>query len=272
MTTSDESARARARAGTRASASDHDHDRSLRAIDHLLFHRSVDPHAQAIAHWYNAQVKPHAPIMEPSYYRMQIERFIFDSVRERQHAHVAKGGIGVRIYDIGQHLAPRTWLAYEDDAYRTVGLAESGMTPDIECDLLRLSALHPVSFEGPSIIICAEVLEHCTDPARALREMHATLAPGGILLATAPFMWADHATPAYDDYFRFTAGGWRLLLSQAGFSEDECTISSVRWTFEGGVLYDLLRRFECFGMRQNTSAQTGFMVRARKQAREPDVE
>jgi SAM-dependent methyltransferase len=58
-------------------------------------------------------------------------------------------------------------------------------------------------------------IEHLSEPARALREIGRTLAPGGLLLVAAPHEWEVHQAP--HDYFRFTRYGLAHLLEKSGF-------------------------------------------------------
>jgi SAM-dependent methyltransferase len=67
------------------------------------------------------------------------------------------------------------------------------------------------------IIIAEQVLEHVPDPQKALDNIFAMLNPGGIALITTPFLIKYHAYP--HDYYRWTAGGMRLMLERAGFTE-----------------------------------------------------
>ncbi len=60
-------------------------------------------------------------------------------------------------------------------------------------------------------------LEHVKDPARVIREISRTLAPGGRLLLIVPFEWEEHQQP--HDYFRFTRYSLAYMLDQAGFKE-----------------------------------------------------
>lgn len=59
-------------------------------------------------------------------------------------------------------------------------------------------------------ILCSEVLEHLTDPERAVREMARVLASGGKLVLTTPFVYPIHEAP--HDYRRFTFYGLKRLF------------------------------------------------------------
>jgi SAM-dependent methyltransferase len=62
-------------------------------------------------------------------------------------------------------------------------------------------------------------LEHVREPARVLREIARSLAPGGRLLLVVPQDWEVHQAP--HDYFRYTRFGCAWLLDQAGFERAE---------------------------------------------------
>ena len=74
-------------------------------------------------------------------------------------------------------------------------------------------------------VICTQALEHVLDPARAVREMHRVLAPGGVLMLSTHGTAVYHPCPT--DLWRWTQeglvkllrdnGGWReLRLEPAG--------------------------------------------------------
>jgi SAM-dependent methyltransferase len=74
---------------------------------------------------------------------------------------------------------------------------------DIVADLSRL----PVGDGAFAGAISVAVLEHVTDPADHIAEMHRVLAPGGRLLCFVPFMQPFHASP--HDFQRYTQVGLR---------------------------------------------------------------
>jgi SAM-dependent methyltransferase len=76
-------------------------------------------------------------------------------------------------------------------------------------------------------------LEHVKEPARVVREIARTLAPGGRFLLIVPFEWEEHQQP--HDYFRFTRYSLAYLLDAAGF--DDVSIAPV-----GGFFRMLSRR------------------------------
>lgn len=63
-------------------------------------------------------------------------------------------------------------------------------------------------------VICIEVLEHVRRPEIVVDEIARVLQPGGVVLASVPFMFHIHADP--HDYSRFTAS--RLGDLFAGFT------------------------------------------------------
>ena len=69
----------------------------------------------------------------------------------------------------------------------------------------------PLSDAYYDVIICTQVLEHVEDLEHTLREMKRVLKPGGIIVASFPFIYNEHGIP--HDYRRFSAyGAERLFL------------------------------------------------------------
>jgi SAM-dependent methyltransferase len=205
--------------------------------DVLLYGLSSSLPAAQLLNW--AQTTPGLhEFPAPDFHRLQLEHWIWSN----------RAALGTQILDVGVY-NPRRYLG---DGYVTFG--EYG--EDINGDLLALP-FPDAAFDG---VVLTEVLEHCVDPRAAVYEVFRVLKSGGLLLVTSPFLWPDHRTDDYKDYWRFTEQGWELLLRD--FSQVD--IVPCAWTDEGAAAYDFLRRFECMGFASHTKATTGYLCAARK--------
>ncbi|HUO75597.1 MAG TPA: class I SAM-dependent methyltransferase, partial [Candidatus Paceibacterota bacterium] len=118
---------------------------------------------------------------------------------ERRITDIAKSN---DVVDIGggkgfqKVLAPYRELFH--DTYRTLD-SDRATHPDIIGDALSL----PFPDSSRSAFLSISMLEHVSEPQRAINEMHRTLVPGGQVLLYVPFLYPYHARPgAYRDYFR----------------------------------------------------------------------
>jgi SAM-dependent methyltransferase len=95
--------------------------------------------------------------------------------------------------------------------------------------------LSGMPFRDATFEACLNVvtLEHVKEPARVVREIARTLAPGGRFLLIVPFEWEEHQQP--HDYFRFTRYSLSYMLDAAGF--EDVSIAPV-----GGFFRMLSRR------------------------------
>lgn len=75
------------------------------------------------------------------------------------------------------------------------------------------------------LIVIEQVLEHVLKPAAALKNIEASLAPGGHALVTTPFLVRYHGHP--HDCSRWTETGMRQMLLDAGFDDEG--IESGSW-------------------------------------------
>lgn len=84
---------------------------------------------------------------------------------------------------------------------------------DYVCDAADI----PVESGHFDAVLCTEVLEHLSDPIRAVREFGRILKPGGRLILTAPLGSGIHQEP-YHFYGGFTPYWYSRFLSEAGFT------------------------------------------------------
>lgn len=181
---------------------------------------------------------PGIPDFPADFHRLQLENWVW------QHRDDLQG----TVMDVGVE-TPRRWIG---ESYFTFGPQDCDATGDVQ-------AL-PYPDKHLDAAICTEVLEHVADPFEAVDEMHRCLRPGGVLLASSPFLWPDHQCDDYPDYWRFTRQGWARLTSQFA----EVRIEACRWTDEAKALTDLIRRFEGMQWRDDARWTTGYLVRAVK--------
>jgi SAM-dependent methyltransferase len=72
----------------------------------------------------------------------------------------------------------------------------------------------PVEDASFDVVLCTQVLEHCDDPAQAVRELRRVTAPGGRVLASTHGVQVYHPSP--EDYWRWTHAGLLRLFTENG--------------------------------------------------------
>jgi SAM-dependent methyltransferase len=73
----------------------------------------------------------------------------------------------------------------------------------------------PVPDGSFELVVCTQTLEHATDPAQAVRELHRVVAPGGRVLVSTHGVQVYHPNP--DDYWRWTHAGLERLFRENAF-------------------------------------------------------
>ncbi len=115
---------------------------------------------------------------------------------------------GLRLLDVGCGVKPY-WPFFEPYVAEYVGL-DLSETP--YADLVgRVEAL-PVEDASFDVVLCAQVLEHCDDPAQAVRELRRVVRPGGRVLASTHGVQVYHPSPV--DLWRWTHAGLERLFAQ----------------------------------------------------------
>ena len=116
----------------------------------------------------------------------------------------------VRVLDVGCGVKPYyPWFAPIASQYVGVDAVESSYA-----DLIGPVEALPVDDAGFDVVLCTQVLEHCDDPAQAVRELRRVTAPGGRVLASTHGVQWYHPSP--NDHWRWTHTGLRLLFERNG--------------------------------------------------------
>lgn len=126
--------------------------------------------------------------------------------------------VGTRVLDIGAGEAPYRELFFEHD-YVTLDRADTMHSGAV--DIHGHADSIPVDDGSFDAVLCTQVLEHVAQPLDALSEFHRVLCPGGVLIATVPFVWEEHEAPF--DYYRYTRYGIEHLAREVGFADVEVT-------------------------------------------------
>jgi SAM-dependent methyltransferase len=114
----------------------------------------------------------------------------------------------VRILDVGCGVKPYyPFFATVASEYVGVDVVENPAA-----DLLGSVEALPVADASFDVVLCTQVLEHCDDPAQAVRELRRVTAPGGRVLASTHGVQVYHPSPV--DYWRWTHEGLRRLFEQ----------------------------------------------------------
>lgn len=135
--------------------------------------------------------------------RAPLVRWLGEEAR-RAHADLGR----YRVLDVGCGEKP-----YEP-LFAPYALAYVGVDPveNPRAELRGPVEALPVEDGSFDLVLCNQVLEHCDDPAQAVRELRRVTAPGGRVLASTHGVMAYHPSPA--DYWRWTHAGLAKLFGE----------------------------------------------------------
>jgi SAM-dependent methyltransferase len=128
----------------------------------------------------------------------------------RGQARELAGGPKVRILDVGCGVKPY-YPFFADVAEEYVGV---DVVENPHAELLGPVEALPVEDASFDVVLCTQVLEHCDDPAQAIRELHRVTRPGGRVLASTHGVQVYHPSPV--DLWRWTHEGLRRLFEANG--------------------------------------------------------
>lgn len=175
---------------------------------------------------------------------------------------------GACVADIGGKKAKKRgqFDVEQEVAARNLRVTYINLDPATEPDILADACAIPLPDRSFDCVILAEIIEHLPEPTKALREATRLLRPGGVLLATAPFLYPIHPDPI--DVARYTPHWWQTTLEGLGFAPIEIEPQGRYFS----VLVDMLRAWACWaeqtgawppGIRQPAF---GFLAWARETA------
>lgn len=117
---------------------------------------------------------------------------------------------GSRVLDVGCGRKPY-YPIFADRASAYVGV---DVVENPVAELLGPVEAIPAEDGSFDVVLCTQVLEHCDDPAQAVRELRRVTAPGGRVLASTHGTWVYHPSP--QDFWRWTHTGLERLFRQNG--------------------------------------------------------
>lgn len=167
-----------------------------------------------------------------------MRRYYVDEFYTRRVAALPRGA---SVADIGGKKARKRGQFDIEREVATRGLHVTyvNLDPESEPDIVADACELPVEDGVFDAVVMAEIVEHLESPASALREACRVLKPGGVLLATAPFMHQVHPDPV--DIGRYAPQWWRGVLEGAGFGDIEIEPQGKYFS----VLADMLRSLAC---------------------------
>lgn len=112
--------------------------------------------------------------------------------------------------------------------YKLFGIGNNYKTldvvPDYQPDYVADICHTNLDKELFDLIILSQTIEHVKQPALAVQECYRLLKPNGYLILDSPFMYPYHGEPDFDDYWRFSDRGLKLLLETSLFKVELSTL------------------------------------------------
>ena len=141
-----------------------------------------------------------------------LRRYFVDTFYKKYIGFLPEGGL---VLDIGGKKIEKRGLFNIEKTSLNVKYAniDSSTHPDFHCN----GADVPIDSETFQGVILSEVVEHLLDPIEVLAEAYRVLAPGGLILLTAPFLFHQHADP--QDFGRYTSDWYRVKMEELGFKD-----------------------------------------------------
>jgi SAM-dependent methyltransferase len=155
--------------------------------------------------------------LSPAFTPNNLDRFLARSSILRAFKEVLPRFSGT-LLDVGCGCMPYKPLVLQSpsqvEKYIGLDLVNNGrQKPDLVWD----GKIIPLDDCSIDCALLTEVLEHCPEPEKVIKEIFRVLKPGGLLFLTVPFSWTLHEVP-HDEY-RYTPFALERLLKNSGFEQ-----------------------------------------------------
>lgn len=141
-----------------------------------------------------------------------------------------------RLLDVGCGTKPYASL-FSADEYVGLDLDTDASRARGTADALYDGKAFPFEADAFESVVCTQVLEHVFAPDAFVEELRRVLKPGGSLLVTVPFAWAEHEQPF--DYARYSSFGLKALLERHGLA----VIEQRKTAANASTLFQLLNAY-----------------------------
>lgn len=144
--------------------------------------------------------------------------FIFSSgyasiLRELQYAELAKLSLQGKVLDIGgSRKSGYIELPTGEHTWTIANYGDQHPGADIFFNAEEKFPIDDVSFDNVTMV---NVIEHIFNTHNVFQEVARVLKPGGLFVATMPFMHHIHGSP--DDFVRYTASAYRKFAEKYNF-------------------------------------------------------
>ena len=133
------------------------------------------------------------------------DKIIYDKIRTNIDEFLTFNKSDQCILEIGPN--ENTKYRFSDNtSIETVDINDA-LNPTYIADLTQPNVIPKNKYD---IVICSEVIEHCSSPKCMLREIYNLLKPTGLIYLTTPFQFRIHGP--LPDYWRITEYGIKMLL------------------------------------------------------------
>lgn len=165
---------------------------------------------------------------------MNFELFIIKTLQKEALKKYAKY-IGGNVLDVGCGTEPyRRFITFE----KYIGMDQFD---ELNPDILGSATEIPFKDKCFDAVLCTDVLEHITEPEKAINEMKRAIKDSGYLYVTVPQTWCLHYEP--NDYFRFTKYAIKYLLEKDGFKILELDRIGGIFSLVGQRMIDVFYQF-----------------------------